>query len=528
MHRIVNIHPAPRFLARRYVELLTGMAVLFVLQTGLVPFHFTSGPAALGGRTFFSLHVSHVTIPDVAANIFLYVPVGLLIHASLRRRRRRAAPFLTTLLFAGGLSAGVEWLQAYSPERVSSLFDLAGNVTGAAMGASLSAVGCRLLQHALAAALFEAHQRPQALFVKGYVLLLVICSAVPFSFSLDAGRIRQAVRNAVVVPFGGLSIEREQAAKAIAGGDQLAFERFRWQSMKHGSHWAAEAASFLLLAWLIHWILRGDYRFGRGATAGLIAYLGGLLAVGLSMLQFFIVSRGFDVTDILFRLAGLTAGLATKSIVFTDCDEAFQRGTIRRRVANLGFVAVVAYIFYNGLIPLSFRWDAHGPAVFHAPETTLPFFAHFLARFDLMMTDVMEKFVGYAMFAGLLILRDASSADRRGRLLRVTAVGVTIAALIEVAQLFLAVRTPGVTDLILAAGGCLAGAVTAQKAAAFDRLARSGDLYAPAALPPSLEPAGSLTSIDALIASLTEPSPTSPREPSPRPASRPSPDTRKE
>jgi VanZ family protein len=83
---------------------------------------------------------------DVAANVAGYVPLGFLLALSAMRRgggtQVRAVLLATGAAF--GLSLGMEMLQSYLPVRVASNVDLALNVAGAWLGASIAWVLERL------------------------------------------------------------------------------------------------------------------------------------------------------------------------------------------------------------------------------------------------------------------------------------------------------------------------------------------------------------------------------------------------
>ena len=78
--------PVRKFLMRYYVELLGVLSVLFVLQTGLVPFDFFTGAPHPVARVLFTAATDHYTLADIIGNIFLYVPIGLLAHTCICRR----------------------------------------------------------------------------------------------------------------------------------------------------------------------------------------------------------------------------------------------------------------------------------------------------------------------------------------------------------------------------------------------------------------------------------------------------------
>ncbi len=518
-------HPAVRFLVRRYVELLTVLAVLFVLQTGLVPFDFTADSPEAGSNALFSTKVYPLTFPDIVSNIFLYVPVGILLHWTLARAvRRRILVIPATILIAVVLSGAVEWLQAYSPARISSLIDFVSNVIGASIGVSISWV-CRWAgPRLLGAALFEFHERPQAAMLKTYCLVLVIFAAIPFSFSFDSSRMKKAVKSANFIPFRASTIDEALTDQMLARGDHIAYAHLKWQRMKRWSRWAAECASFVVLAWLLQALLRSDQGFGRGATTVLAWWFGGMFAVGLSVLQLPIISRACDVTDILFRLLGLCLGLATVFIYLGD-NRRFTPAMLTRRwrrLAKIGCAATVGYIFYTGLIPLTFDVGSSGPSESLASKGFLPFFAYFVARFDLMMSDAMEKFASYAVFSALLAMcwSRMTGLDTRLRILPIMTLGVAMSIAIEIPQMYIPVRVTSLTDPILAAAGCLTGVLAQQHAVMFYRFASSRAVIAPHITVQPETTTGALAPSDALIAGLMDPRPDAPTEPMPTPPQR--------
>lgn len=508
-------HSSAGFWARRYVEVLAVAALLFVLQTGLVPFDFQLGGGPEAARRFFIAAVSNLTLPDIMSNIFLYVPLGMLGHwVLLRRGRGRIRAWFTVLIAGAAVSATVEWLQGFSPERVSSLIDLTSNTVGVGVGASLSWVGRSIVPRLIGAALHEFHERPQASLVKTYAACLVVVAAVPFSLSFDVARFKQSVKASVFVPFGVSATNRAGQAAAVAASDELKSSRLAWSSLKRWSRWGAECASFAVLAWLLQPVLRGDYGFRRRTATALTWWLGGTLAVFLSMLQLPVISRGCDVTDVLFRLVGVWVGMATwqpygQGGVLSSAD----RDARRKRLAFRAALAAVAFITYNGLIPLRFDFASGGPVAAIASEGFLPFFAYFFARFDLMMADVMEKFLSYAFLAAALATywtRPPGGPSRR-RVQEIVTLCLLLAAAIEIVQMFMPVRVAGLTDAIVALAGCVAGLVGQRHAVRFYRFATSRRTFGP--IPEVVaDSAGRLSPVDELIATLTEVDPGAPVE----------------
>ena len=509
--------PRPRFLIRRYVEFLTFLTILFVVQTGLVPYDFLQDDVKRGSAVFLSGAAAHLIARDIISNVFLYFPLGVLLHCSLAKRlRSRGMALILTAIFAGAMSLGIEWIQSYSPARVSSMFDLMANIGGALLGASLAWIARLTLPRILTDALVAVHEWPRTALLRGYVVALIIFAAMPFSFSFTSSGIKKAVKSTHLIPFEVTTLDEALADDVLAKGDYAAHTHLEWRRMKRWSSWTAEAVSFVLLAWLLQIVLRGDYGFTRSAAFLLACWIGCGIAIGLSAMQFMVVSRASDVTDVLFRMFGLGIGLVTRWVYFTNVVR-WERGLPDyqlRRLAKAGCALAAAFILYNGMIPLTFDAGSAGPIQSIQSSGFLPFRAYFVARFDVMMDDVMEKFGAYAVFAGLfaLYLSPTVSLPVRPRMKTVLAAGVALSLAIEAVQMFMMVRITSLTDPMLALAGCMIGVVTLQQMAIFHRDATN---LVPVRISVPVDASDPLPPADALIASLTDPHPDAPVEPSP-------------
>lgn len=72
---------------------------------------------------------------EIAANVAAYVPAGALLVWAVYPRMRGALAVLLAVLVGGGMSAGLEALQTFLPDRIASNVDLAANSAGALLGA---------------------------------------------------------------------------------------------------------------------------------------------------------------------------------------------------------------------------------------------------------------------------------------------------------------------------------------------------------------------------------------------------------
>ncbi len=510
---------------RRYVELLTLLALLFVLQVSLVPFDFAADAdgRAIGGRAYFDRSVDHLTFADITANIFLYVPLAALLFWSLRRALHSmllSAPL--ALILAAALSAGIEHIQYFSPSRVSSLIDLVSNIGGAAIGVVAAVLCGALIPRMMEAVTFEFIERPRAALVKCYVVVLVVLGALPFSFSFDSNRLKESIKAVNYVPFATASWSDADAKVPVMASARQARAYQRWAAMKRWSRWSAECAAFCLFVWLLHPLLAVHYGFSRRATLALIWWFGACLAIALSVMQIPIVARACDVTDIVFRLLGIAVGVVIRSAGAEAKSESESESEVARswspgpRIAKSAIGITIAFIVYNGVIPLTFDPSKGGiRAAFSATEF-LPFMAYFVARLDVMMTDVMEKFASSLVLGALLAAywRRIEGRSLSSRVFAVVNVCVLLSCAIEIVQVFMPVRVTSLTDPILAATGAVVGVVGQARFAAFHRRVNALEMELRRETPDVREVPFGPT--DELISTLTEPYEGAPSEPSPQ------------
>jgi hypothetical protein len=183
-------------------------------------------------------------------------------------------------------------------------------------------------------------------------------------------------------------------------------------------------------------------------------------------------------------------------------------------LAGIACTATAAYIVYTGVLPLVFEFGDDRVRKAVASPALLPFMGYFATRFDVMLTDVIEKCTAYATFAALLATSWPRIADRSlaRKISAILPAGLILCALIECVQVFLPVRIPSLTDPLLAGFGCVVGVAAQAYAVDGWRFALTHELLGPrnrrgsAAMPQRL----SLT--DQLVGTLIDPNDNAPTE----------------
>jgi VanZ family protein len=163
---------------RNRLSLWAALFCLFVIvYASLQPFSGWATPTANLWKptTVFSFRWSYA---DTLFNVLAYLPLGITLSACWPKRWRFWTRWVATVLAAASVSFALEVIQLWLPTRVTSVWDIAANVSGAGVGAL---IGTYL---SLATRLASLMQRARdALFVDGatgdlkIVLLLVWLTA---------------------------------------------------------------------------------------------------------------------------------------------------------------------------------------------------------------------------------------------------------------------------------------------------------------------------------------------------------------
>jgi VanZ family protein len=152
---------------------------------------------------------THVSRTDMLANIVAYVPLGFLFVLAAWRQGRRspgrtAGVLLVATALAGVLSCVLEVVQACLPARISSLYDLGGNLVGALLGAAL-AVAVRSLASSPPGGPAPADvRRPLRLLTIAIMVMWVASQMTPWVFTLDVSTVYTNIK-ALRPSFDGFS-----------------------------------------------------------------------------------------------------------------------------------------------------------------------------------------------------------------------------------------------------------------------------------------------------------------------------------
>jgi VanZ family protein len=403
-------------IARRLpVVLLLGYLV-FLAYGSFFPFNFTHDPQALA-RFLAHPVPRRVSLPDLAANLLLGVPFGVLMvwsglgGAGLASRIARVVPVDALL------ASAVELGQLFVPSRISSVVDVAAQVGGSLVGLlvmhGLLAGGAR---RPLGPRVASALGRRPALFVLlALVAVLAADALYPYAITLDVSTVWHNVKGGQWRPLGSL---------ARAFWPDLLVEK--------------------LLAYAAVGVLARACLDGLPAASAATLAWGGALALATTLegAKVLIVGRAPNVDTIGLAALGALAGVTVLPVL--------GRGSLVRRHGPALLVAgAAALVIYEELTPFTFVGVAEALRTRWPRVEWVPFASYYGADFQSALFDFGKKLVlGGALGAAL------RAAWPRPRLL----LAAGLAAVLEGLQMFQPAHTASTTDVLLLYAGAVAGA----------------------------------------------------------------------
>ena len=290
---------------KKIINISLILFIAFTLYNTLIPFNFN-----MNGSSFMQLLKSadwalfvhqgnRAALTDIAGNILLFIPLGLLLFLWGRQYKIRGILFLSVL--AGFvLSTFIEVLQLFIFQRNSSVTDIFNNTLGTFLGAfgaaiyfkTIAEVSNRFLRSLL-------KEQPLAIILVAILGFQIVGAIIPFNVSITVSDLIKSLKKINIIPF------HNQSLSLLLFHRPLNFdaETFNWfafvENILFWSVWGYISG----LCYHFYWKFR---RFGS------IIYFGVIIVPPLliEFLQIFIVARFSDVNDILSAWTGIVLGLA--------------------------------------------------------------------------------------------------------------------------------------------------------------------------------------------------------------------------
>jgi VanZ family protein len=397
--------------------------VVFVLYGSFFPFEFAYDPKRIErvlDRPHVHVHDAEghrlISLPDVVANLLLGVPFGLLMVGSGLGGASLTVRLGRVLALDALLASAVEVGQLFTPGRTSSLFDVAGQVTG-------SLIGLLVMHGLLAGSRRPLGSRLGAVFKRrpAFFVLLVLAAVLaadalyPYVVTLDVSTAWHNLKAGQWRPLGSLArtfwpdllVEKLLAFAVVAVLGRAALE-------------SLEVRSPGPLAW-----------------AGVTAF-----AILLEGAKLMIVGRAPNVDTVLLAVLGGLVGV-------TILPALGRSPVLHTHAPALLVCGAVMLLAYEELTPFTFVDSVSALRIRVHRIEWMPFAAYYGAEPQSSLFDLGKKLV-----LGGLVGAAIRHASRRAPLLS----ALLLAALLEAAQVCQPARTASVTDVISLSVGAILGA----------------------------------------------------------------------
>lgn len=428
---------------RRTYALLALAFMGFAVYASLVPLSFQSLALDEALARFVDIvwqwpSLGSFSRSDAVANLLLFVPIGFCLSGVSRLGARAwwSGPFTTigVLTVALALSITVEFLQLFTAARTTSSGDIAAQFAGTLVGNVLwEAVGSDLTAWVRATLGSETSGQRFERLLLAYAGAWALLSLAPFDLTLDLGLLARKART------GGLvfSLFGRTTDTAL----DLAWDAFR-----------AMAAAFPLGVLALFVGCPSDAR--RGVVSALSLAVGALVVV--EGLQFFVVSRVADATDVVAGSLGVAAGVVV-GLRWRGGAPPQSRGA-RAWVLLLLLAAWCLVLAAYQWMPYDFRWDPASVRAKLSGMSLIPFAAYHRGA-DLNSLDQLLIKLWLSVPLGVLSGFIAPRPPGRRRLWIagwLLWAGLVI-GVIEAGQLVLPSRHPDPTDVLVGLIGATSG-----------------------------------------------------------------------
>jgi len=457
-----------RFLRRRAVEIATVLYLLTIIYNSLVPLDFSTeaSESAASPGYVLGLPVTRAPVSDAASNVGFYVPLGVLLCATLVRAGcGRWFAIVPTLLFGAGLSYLMEYAQLWSVVRISTVYDCVYNVAGLTTGAVVSRPTVLIAGHFAHKLREELKTRPTPVLTAFFGFGLVMAALLPMDITFSMNRLEAAVKNAHVIPFEKIQ-NLDQISRWEGETDAFMAGHIRlrnwWMLALDYATWSV---LYAVLALTACYYLRTYCRLGVIQATLHALGMCAIYSVASSALQLFVMSRGLDTTVVIFQMGGALLGTLLQFMVLNRVSG---WGTMLSPLGSeqakpllvLGLTVVIVGVMLREIAPLRFETSQGSVAAQIERIDWLPMGAYQTAKFHHAVDDLVRKVLRFAVLGALL----ATAGSLKGTLTGKTStwrIGACVAlavAVLEVLQILLPPRVPGVTDVLLAWFGATAGA----------------------------------------------------------------------
>ena len=426
---------------RRLRQACALVAVATALLAGyvsLVPFDFVRPVPGWERQFLDTLEGGIQSRGNFAANILLFVPIGLGGLGALIGKRRTAAAILVgvslVLVVATAWSVAIETAQGFVAGRTPTLIDVVAQIIGTTVGATLWLLFARefgrISERWISGDRFSV--LPGVLGI--YTLIRVLVLLLPLDVSVDFGDLWHHLRD------GGVVI------------NPLKSSAFRPENL-------SPSVLLMLLAVPVGWfcLLAGVPRGRRRSTASAVG-LAVMIFGAAEAAQAFILSTRADSGQMLVSIFGAWAGIAIGRRAFPQtAGHSAPAGSAVAPVLGV-LAACTIFVLYNWS-PFDFDFSRHVDADRFDGLFRVPFTGYYENPEFKALAEIATK-LAVSMPIGFTLrwwLGHRAGSIYRLMLVVVAAATVALVAGVEIGQALLPSRYPDNTDFLLGVSGIALG-----------------------------------------------------------------------
>lgn len=301
----LSSEPLINAIHRRLLDFLLAGLTFFLVYACFVPFDFTAPvDRTHDAYWYLGLRLRPINLPDILANISIYVPLGVMAGAVLRRRGMSRIATILILPFCGAaLSLAVEYGQHFVRSRVPSWVDVSSNVIGISVGAALTIIFEAWIRRRVAGAIEEARRHWWQAVCRIAVCAVLVVSLRPYDVVVDCYHTA-----AEVYRHGSADPTHHWQSLAGPSGETewnpAVWTRAQWE---YALDTTVDVATYAVIAAMV---VLGQYR-NRRSGAGLLLW-SGFVTVSLSamvtVVRIFLISYGLDTAHFFASLIGWPIG----------------------------------------------------------------------------------------------------------------------------------------------------------------------------------------------------------------------------
>jgi len=461
----ISDEPIIRAVHRRLGDILLVVYALMVVYVSFVPFDFKGASLGTpGAGTVLGLHVARGSLPDIFANIGLYMPLGVLCFiAGMRRLKSKLLCGAAAVLAAGLLSYGVEFGQQWVASRVSSWPDVVANGLGAWLGVMAAGVWLGEIKRTLRRSHLTLARNWPLTVAKALACLILLLHLRPYDVVVDTFHTAADVRHADLSPMAGWRGLDERVAREVAAGRLRGMQelpRARWE---YAIDRVVDVAGYAGLSILLAVGLTPQFRRRRGAMFAWIGFVVVSLAMMVVLFRVFLISHGVDTSHFYCGIVGWLVGCAMARWAHGRSPEAAGQSLTRvlsPRVAVVATAFTLATVLLYELVPFDFQTSS-ATAGFDSRFCAIPFDWHFAGRPNDAFYDISGDVLRYGAVGVCLALLMAHRTGRpwRRQLVAVVAITGVLCVALETLHFGMASRGADVTTLVIALAASFAGTV---------------------------------------------------------------------